>query len=106
VIFLPELKIKNEKEKRSRINIMTHSTLVPNEAYAGLATDEQVARTAQALEANNIHTIVVDNGDQAKAELWKLIPHIGYPGRNTGSGTALRFRARQIGQDEPRNPEP
>ncbi len=53
---------------------MTHSTLVPNEAYAGLATDEQVARTAQALEANNIHTIVVDNGDQAKAELWKLIP--------------------------------
>jgi len=53
---------------------MTHSTLVPNEAYAGSATDEQVARAAQALEANNIHTIVVDTGEQAKAELWKLIP--------------------------------
>ncbi len=26
------------------------------------------------MEANNIHTIVVDNGDQAKAELWKLLP--------------------------------
>ena len=51
-----------------------HSELIPNQAYAGLATDEQVARTAEALEAHNIHTIVVDNGDQAKAELWKLLP--------------------------------
>ena len=53
---------------------MTHSTLVPNEAYAGLASDEQVGRAAKALEANNIHAIVVDTGEQAKAELWKLIP--------------------------------
>ena len=53
---------------------MTHSNLVPNEAYAGLASDEQVARTAQALEANNIHTVVVEDGEQAKTELWKLIP--------------------------------
>jgi L-lactate utilization protein LutC len=53
---------------------MTHSTLVPNEAYAGLATDEQVTRAAKALEANNIHTVVVENGEQAKTELWKLIP--------------------------------
>jgi len=53
---------------------MTHSTLVPNEAYAGLASDEQVARAAKTLEANNIHTIVVENGEQAKTELWKLIP--------------------------------
>lgn len=53
---------------------MTHSNLVPNEAYAALASDEQVARAAKALEANNIHTIVVDTGEQAKAALWKLIP--------------------------------
>jgi len=53
---------------------MTHSNLVPNEAYAALASDEQVARAAKALEANNIYTIVVDTGEQAKAALWKLIP--------------------------------
>lgn len=53
---------------------MTNSNLVPNEAYAALASDEQVARAAKALEANNIHTIVVDTGEQAKAALWKLIP--------------------------------
>ncbi|MDK2980161.1 MAG: hypothetical protein PWQ55_508 [Chloroflexota bacterium] len=51
-----------------------HSELIPNQAYAGLASDEQVERTAKALEAVNIHTVVVDNGEQAKAELWKLLP--------------------------------
>jgi L-lactate utilization protein LutC len=53
---------------------MKHSELIPNQAFAKLASDEQVAQVAKALEANNIHTLVVDNGEEAKAALWKLIP--------------------------------
>lgn len=39
-----------------------------------LASDEQVEKTAQALEANGIHTIVFDTGQEARAYVLSLIP--------------------------------
>ena len=41
-------------------------TLTPNPVFSQLASDEQIARTVQALSANGITTIVVENGDEAR----------------------------------------
>jgi L-lactate utilization protein LutC len=46
----------------------------PNNAYANLATDEQVERTAKALTANGIETFIATDGKEAKAKLMDLIP--------------------------------
>ena len=48
--------------------------LVPNMEFAKLATDEQIKRTAEALEANNIHAIVVEDGNEAKRIFFELVP--------------------------------
>jgi hypothetical protein len=42
--------------------------------FVNLATDEQVSRTVQALEANHIHAIVVENGEEAKRVFFELVP--------------------------------
>lgn len=52
----------------------TDATLVPNEKFAKLASDEQIQRTAQALEANGIHTLIAENGEEAKRLFFDLIP--------------------------------
>ena len=48
--------------------------LVPNTEFAKLATDEQINRTAGALEANNIHAIIAANGIEAKRIFFELLP--------------------------------
>jgi len=53
---------------------MTQSKLTPNTAYAHLASDQQIERTARALEANGIHVIVAATGEEAKARLFETIP--------------------------------
>ena len=50
------------------------TALVPNMEFARLATDEQIERTANALEANNIHVILAENGAEAKRIFFELIP--------------------------------
>jgi hypothetical protein len=50
------------------------TALIPNMEFAKLATDEQVKRTANALEANNIHTIIVEDGIEAKRIFFELLP--------------------------------
>lgn len=50
------------------------TVLTPNMEFAKLATDEQIKRTANALEANNIHAIIVENGVEAKRIFFELIP--------------------------------
>jgi len=50
------------------------TTLVPNKEFAKLATNEQIRRTANALEANNIHAIIAENGVEAKRLFFELIP--------------------------------
>jgi len=49
-------------------------TLTANMDFAELATDEQIERTAKALEANNIHTLIAENGAEAKRLFFELIP--------------------------------
>lgn len=42
--------------------------------FALLASDTQIERTRQALEANNFQTIIAENGAEAKKKLFELIP--------------------------------
>ena len=42
--------------------------------FARLASDEQIERAAQALEANNIHTVIAQNGAEAKQLVLELLP--------------------------------
>jgi L-lactate utilization protein LutC len=42
--------------------------------FAVLASDAQIKRTMQALEANNIHVVVAEDGADAKKSLFELIP--------------------------------
>jgi len=56
------------------LDVKTDITLIPNKEFTRLATDAQIARAAQALESNNIHTIVVDTGEEAKKLVLELVP--------------------------------
>src|SRR5436309_12341529 len=47
--------------------------LEANPKFAQLATDEVVARTAQALTANGFNVIVVENGEQARQKVHELL---------------------------------
>src|SRR5215213_396165 len=46
----------------------------PNMEFAKLASDEQIKRTAQALEKNNIKTLIAENGEEAKRMFFALVP--------------------------------
>ncbi|GMV33026.1 MAG: hypothetical protein DCC59_07555 [Chloroflexi bacterium] len=48
--------------------------LVPNEEFARLASDEQINRSALALEAHGIRTILAANGEEARKTLFELLP--------------------------------
>jgi YkgG family uncharacterized protein len=56
------------------LNIHTDTILAPNREFARVANDEQIERTAKALEANNIHTLIAENGEEAKRLFFELIP--------------------------------
>jgi hypothetical protein len=46
----------------------------PNQVFARLASDEQIERASQALEANGIHTLIARNGEEAERLLFDLLP--------------------------------
>jgi L-lactate utilization protein LutC len=48
-------------------------TWIPNRKFAQPASDEQIERTAKALEANNIRTLVAENAEEAKRLFFELI---------------------------------
>ncbi len=48
--------------------------LVPNKEFAKLASPAQIERTAKALEANGIHTLIAKDGAKAKELVFSLIP--------------------------------
>ena len=50
------------------------TALVPNMAYAELASDEQIERTIEALNAHGINAMVVENGLEAKKKVAELLP--------------------------------
>ena len=53
---------------------MIVATMIEVNKFALLASDTQIEHTMQALEANNIHAIVVENGADAKKKLFEMIP--------------------------------
>ena len=53
---------------------MLREAVVPNRAFSALASDDQVSRTIQALEANHIQTILVATGDEARSRVLSLLP--------------------------------
>jgi hypothetical protein len=50
------------------------SELTPNREFAKLASDERIERTAKALEANGIHAVIAENGEEAKRIFFELVP--------------------------------
>jgi hypothetical protein len=49
-------------------------TITPSKDFTKLASDEQIKKTAQALETNGIHTLIAENGEDAKRMFFELIP--------------------------------
>ncbi len=45
-----------------------------NIKFSKLASDKQIIRTAQALEGNNIHSIIAKESGEAKRIFFELIP--------------------------------
>ena len=56
------------------INIETDQTLIPNREFAIPANDEQIERTAKALETKNIKTLIAENAGEAKRMFFELVP--------------------------------
>jgi hypothetical protein len=56
------------------INIETDKTLIPNREFAIPANDEQIERTAKALETKNIKTLIAQNAGEAKRMFFELVP--------------------------------
>lgn len=46
----------------------------PKQEFARLASDEQIERTAKALEARHIRTLIAKNGEEAKRLFFELVP--------------------------------
>ena len=53
---------------------MAAPTMIEISKFSIPASDAQIKRTALALEENNIHVIVTENGADAKKKLFELIP--------------------------------
>lgn len=63
---------------------MAHSALQPNMTYAHLASAEQIERTVEALQKNNIQTYVANSGADAREQLFKILP----PGAEVFTGSS------------------
>src|SRR6266498_5403817 len=48
--------------------------LIPNTEFSRLASDEQIESVVKALESNNVHTIIVENGEEARQSVLQLVP--------------------------------
>jgi acyl-CoA hydrolase len=49
-------------------------TLVPNQEFTQLASEEQLTKTVQALETNGIRAVVAQTGEEARTQVLDLIP--------------------------------
>ena len=50
------------------------SELTPNQEFAELANDEQIERTARALESNGIQAVIAETAEEAKRIFFELVP--------------------------------
>lgn len=76
--------------------------MAPNMTFAELASEEQIQRTAQALEANGMRTYIADNGDEARRIILELLPEGGRGRLMANPARLIRFcwsmvKAGQIG---------
>ncbi|MBI3738373.1 MAG: LUD domain-containing protein [Chloroflexi bacterium] len=53
---------------------MKENTITLEKTFTQLASGEQINHTAQALEANGIHTLIAKNGQEAKRLFFELVP--------------------------------
>ncbi|MFA5873209.1 MAG: LUD domain-containing protein [Anaerolineales bacterium] len=53
---------------------MMTTTMTSSPNFANLASEAQIERTIKALEANNIHAILAENGVDAKMKLFEIFP--------------------------------
>jgi len=56
------------------LDITVEKTTAPNQAFTKLVDDEQIQRTAQALEARNVKVLIAENGAEAKRMFFELVP--------------------------------
>lgn len=54
--------------------MLENITVVTSKDFAALATDEQIEHTVNALEANGIHALIAENGEEAKRLFFELVP--------------------------------
>lgn len=50
------------------------ATFIPTSEFTQLASEEQIAKTVQALEAHGIRAVVFETGEEARAHVLDLIP--------------------------------
>ena len=53
---------------------MTANNIVSEKLFSEVVSDEQIRRTAQALEANGIKTLIAENAEEAKRLFYELVP--------------------------------
>ncbi len=54
--------------------LITNTTLTPKKEFTKPASEEQIQRTAKALEANGIHTLIAQNSEEARRLFFELVP--------------------------------
>lgn len=53
---------------------MAINVSAPNQEFEKLASDDQIQRTRNALEANGIQTLLAENGEEAQKMFFELVP--------------------------------
>lgn len=56
------------------VAVLSNTSLIPNQEFTKLASDERIERVAEALEANGMHTLITENGEEAKKIVLGLVP--------------------------------
>lgn len=54
---------------------MTATTPIQNNRFDTLASDAQIERTVQSMQANNFRVIVAENGAEAREKLFEILPN-------------------------------
>jgi L-lactate utilization protein LutB len=55
---------------------MVANVQVSDKLFSEIASEEQIKRTAQALEANGIKTLIAENAEEAKRLFFELVPEV------------------------------
>ncbi len=63
-----------EEVRREVVTAMAVNVSAPNREFEKVASDDQIERTRKALEANGIHVLVAENGEEAKRMFFELVP--------------------------------